>query len=118
MFKNTITIINKDFNPINSESDTILISSPYNNQERRRNKREMATEKRSTQLRNKSIKKPKSTLILPMHNYSDHDEEWHCIVCDAHIRKALLVNLVSNAKVVSVHMTNASLLFNTLFVQI
>ena len=45
------------------------------------------------------------------------DEEWHCIVCGAHFRR-VLVNLGSNAKVVSVRMSYAPLLFNTLFVQI
>ena len=47
---------------------------------------------------------------------SKSDEEWHCIVCD--FRRTLLANLGSNAKVVSVHITNTPLLFNTLFVQI
>ena len=56
---------------INSESDTILTSSPYKNQEKKkeeRRKEKWELKKKSIQLRNKNIKKPKSTIILPIHN--------------------------------------------------
>ena len=35
-------------------------------------------------------------------------KKWHCIVCDAHFLRALLTNIGSNVKVVSVHMTKTN----------
>ena len=108
----TITIMYKESNKKNQ--NTTLFSHPPRTRTKKRSREneKWRLKKKSTRPRNTIINTPKK------HNNNMGDEEWNYIICGAHFQRALLVNLRFNAKVVSVHMTNALLLFNTLFVQI